>query len=239
MDSRNPKIKLYSWPTPNSFKITIALREMGLPYEFHLLDISKGEQFSKDFLSLNPNNKIPVIVDPSGPEGKSITLSESGAILEYLADKTGSFLDPPSLERYKTLQWLYWQMAGFGPMLGQNHHFSQYAPEKIPYAIERYLNETKRLYSVLNRQLSSNAFVSGEELSIADFACYPWVVPHGKQGINLSDFPSLKQWFEKLSKRQHVIAAYDEGARLKQGNETVTEESRKFLFGQKGDHLKN
>ncbi|NCN40254.1 thiol:disulfide oxidoreductase [bacterium] len=239
MSNSSKALKLYSWPTPNSFKVSIALREMGLEYDFFMVNISEGEQFSPEFLKLNPNNKIPVLVDANGPEGEEFHIFESGAILEYLADKTGMFLDQKkSSQRYKTLQWVYWQMAGLGPMLGQNHHFSQYAPEKIPYAIDRYISETTRLYKLLDWQLRSNTYVAGDELSIADFACYPWIVSHEKQSMKLEDFPSLQKWFVELGKREHFIAAYREGDELKAGRNTVTEESRKFLFGQKGDHLK-
>jgi len=221
--------------------VSILLRELGQEYEFHLVDISKGEQFAPEFLKHNPNNKIPVLVDESPQIQKApLALSESGCILEYLADKHAAFLPKQGeAQRYKTLQWLYWQMAGFGPMLGQNHHFSQYAPEKIPYAIERYLNETKRLYGVLDHQLeATQAFVAGSEISIADFAIFPWTVSHEKQGIRLEDFPSLHRWHKKIKERPAVVAAYQEGDSLKSGRTTVTEESRKFLFGQSGDHLK-
>lgn len=230
---------LHSWPTPNSYKVAIALREMGYEYSFDLVDIANGAQFSAEFLAKNPNNKIPVLTDPNGPDDKEICLFESGAILEYLADKSGKFLAPAgSRLRYEQLQWLYWQMAGFGPMLGQNHHFSQYAPEKVPYAIERYLNESKRLYKVLDHKLAQSEFVVGSELSIADFAIFPWTVSHKKQGIDLADYPALKSWHEKLAARPHFQAAYEEGLKLKDGRETVTEESRKILFGQSGSHLK-
>lgn len=233
------RFQLYSWPTPNSYKVTILLRELGLPYDFHVVDISKGEQFLPDFLQKNPNNKIPVLVDDSVASSPAV-LFESGCILEYLADKTQKFLPPVgNPKRYEVLKWLYWQMAGFGPMLGQNHHFSQYAPEKIPYAIDRYVNESKRLYKVLDHQLArTQNFVAGTELSIADFAVYPWVVSHEKQGIDLKDYSAVKKWFETLSMRPSVVESYKEGDEIKKGRVTVTEESRKFLFGQKGDHLK-
>ncbi len=232
---------LHTWPTPNSYKVTIFMREAGLSYDVRVVNISQGEQFRPEFLELNPNNKIPVLVDAE-PLGQSapLVLSESGCILEYLADKTGRFLAPAGDPlRYETLNWLYWQMAGLGPMLGQNHHFTQYAPEKIPYAIERYLKESQRLYSVLDHRLRGRRFVAGEELSIADMAIYPWIVPHEKQGLNLSDYPDLQRWFEAMKARPAVREAYAEGDLLRgsQGP-TVNAASRQFLFGQDGQHLR-
>jgi GSH-dependent disulfide-bond oxidoreductase len=234
-------IKLYTWPTPNGYKVSIFLREAQLSYEAVPVNISRGDQFKAEFLELTPNNKIPVLVDAAPIKGSEpVVLFESGAILEYLADKTGLFLAPlGEPERYEALKWLYWQMAGLGPMLGQNHHFSSYAPEKIPYAIERYLNETRRLYTVLDHRLQSSEYVGGSEYGIADMAAYPWIVSHDKQGQRLEDYPSLKAWFDKLRARPAVLAAYEEGKRLRgdQGP-TVSAASQTILFGQTGEHLK-
>lgn len=234
-------LKLYSWPTPNSYKVTILLRELKLPYEFHIVNISTGEQFDSEFIKLTPNNKIPVLVD-SNPKNnnEALVLFESGCILEYLADKSGQFLEPfGDAARYETLKWLYWQMAGFGPMLGQNHHFSQYAATKIPYAIDRYVNEAKRLYKVLDFQLAqTKGYVAGSKITIADFAIYPWTLSFDKQGIKMTDYPNVKKWMESIAARPAVVEAYLEGEKIKEGRATVTEEARKILFGQSGEHLK-
>ena len=198
-------IDLYYWTTPNGHKITICLEETGLPYNIHPVNIGKGEQFDPDFLKIAPNNRIPAIVDN---EAGALSIFESGAILQYLAEKVGKFLpkDEP-VGRYQVLQWLNWQMGGLGPMLGQNHHFSRYAPEKIPYAIERYVKETARLYGVLDKQLQGREYIAGD-YSIADMACYPWIVPYESQGQNLNDFPNVKAWFEKMQMRPAVQKAY-------------------------------
>jgi GST-like protein len=202
-------IDLYYWATPNGHKITIFLEEAGIPYRLHPVNIGKGEQFNPEFLKFSPNNRIPAIIDQNPSDGgKPISVFESGAILVYLAEKTGKFLSEDLRGRMETLQWLFWQMAGLGPMLGQNHHFSQYAPEKIPYAIERYVKETARLYGVLDRRLADRPFVAGD-YSIADMAMYPWIVPHEKQGQNLNDFPNVKKWFEAVAKRPAVVRAYE------------------------------
>jgi len=234
-------IKLYTWPTPNGYKVSIFLREAGIPYQAIPVSISRGEQFSPEFLRLTPNNKIPVLVDEAPSFAPApVVLFESGCILEYLADKTGQFLAPiGSAARYETLKWLYWQMAGFGPMLGQNHHFSSYAPEKIPYAIKRYLDETRRLYTVLDHRLAESPYVGGQDYGIADMAVYPWVVSHDKQGQKLEDFPHIKNWFEGLRERPAVRDAYAEGNRLRgEQGATVSESSKAILFGQTGDHLR-
>ncbi len=224
-------IDLYYWTTPNGHKITMFLEETGLPYRIIPVNIGKGEQFNSDFLAVSPNNRIPAIVDndPAGG-GAPIPVFESGAILLYLAEKTGKFLSSDLRERTETLQWLFWQMAGLGPMAGQNHHFKQYAPEQIPYAIDRYVNETGRLYAVLNKRLADREFIAGV-YSIADMASYPWTVPHERQGQNLDDFPHLKRWFDAIAARPATIRAY---AKAKEINTqpTISEESRKFLFGQ-------
>jgi GST-like protein len=224
-------IELYYWTTPNGHKITIFLEETDLPYRIIPVDISAGEQFQQAFLQISPNNKIPAIVDQAPEDGGApLALFESGEILLYLAEKTGRFLPLELRGRHQTLQWLFWQMAGLGPMLGQNHHFSQYAPEPIPYAINRYLKETERLYGVLDDRLAEREFVAGD-YSIADMAIYPWIVPHQKQGQNLADTPHLQRWFEQLAARPAVQRAY---ARAKEINShpTVTEQSKEILFGQ-------
>jgi GST-like protein len=201
-------IDLYYWTTPNGHKITIFLEEAGLEYRIHPINIGKGEQFAPEFLAIAPNNRIPAIVDhaPAGG-GAPLKQFESGAILVYLAEKTGKFLSKDLYGRAETLQWLFWQMGGLGPMAGQNHHFSGAAPEKIPYAIERYIKETARLYGVLNKHLADRAFISGD-YSIADMACYPWIVSHAKQSQNLDDFPHVKRWFETIRARPATERAY-------------------------------
>ncbi len=207
---RAPMIDLYYWPTPNAHKITIFCEESNLEYRVVPLDITQGKQFDPEFLKISPNNKIPAIVDhDSTLSQKPIAIFESGAILEYLADKTQKFLPPlGDPKRYAVLQWLYWQMADLGPMEGQNYHFTQFAKEKVPYAIERYAKETHRLYGVLNAQIASNDFVTGDQLTIADMAIYPWIVPHQKLGQNLDDFPNIKRWFKQMAQRPAVQKAY-------------------------------
>lgn len=224
-------IDLYTWTTPNGRKASIALEELGLPYTVHAIDISKDEQFAPSFLKIAPNNRIPAIIDrkPIGG-GEPIALFESGAILTYLAEKTGQFLSTDIRGRYETLQWLFWQMAGLGPMAGQNHHFSQYAPEKLAYAIDRYVKETNRLYGVLDQRLKDREFIAGE-YSIADMASYPWIVPYEKQGQKLEDFPNLKRWFDAIAARPAVQRAYAKAKDINT-NPTVDDEARKVLFGQ-------
>lgn len=223
-------IELHYWPTPNGHKITIFLEEVGLPYRIYPVNIGKGDQFNPEFLKIAPNNRIPAIRDLNPADGGAPhSVFESGAILVYLAQKTGKFLPEEMRARSRVMEWLFWQMGGLGPMAGQNHHFNQYAPEKIPYAMERYTKETNRLYGVLDRQLANHAFVAGE-YSIADMACYPWIVPHERQGQKLEDFPHLKRWFEVMAKRPAVIRAYEKGEGLRK--EGMTEEEKKVLFGQ-------
>jgi GSH-dependent disulfide-bond oxidoreductase len=201
-------IDLYYWTTPNGHKITIFLEEAELPYTIHPINIGKGDQFQPAFLQIAPNNRIPAIVDQQPADGGApISVFESGAILQYLAEKTGQFLPADVRSRIETMQWLFWQMGGLGPMLGQNHHFVQYAPEPIPYAINRYVKETERLYGVLDGQLSDREFIAGT-YSIADMAAYPWIVPHERQQITLSDFPNVKRWFESIQSRPAVARAY-------------------------------
>ncbi|MBK5375645.1 glutathione S-transferase N-terminal domain-containing protein [Pseudomonas sp. TH43] len=202
-------IDLYYWTTPNGHKISLFLEEAGLPYKVHPINISQGEQFQPHFLKIAPNNRIPAIVDHTPADGgEPLSLFESGAILLYLAEKTGQFLPKDLRGRQTALQWLFWQMGGLGPMAGQNHHFSQFAPEKIPYAIKRYIDETARLYGVLNKQLADNAFVAGSEYSIADMAIYPWIVSHKWQSQNLEDFPHVQRWFNQIKDRPATVKAY-------------------------------
>ena len=229
-------IDLYYWPTPNGHKITIFLEETGTPYKLHPINIGKGEQFNPAFLAIAPNNRMPAIVDhaPVGG-GAPISIFESGAILLYLAEKTGKLLSTDLRGRVATLEWLFWQMGGLGPMAGQNHHFGTYAPEKIPYAIERYVKETNRLYGVLDRRLATVPYLSGD-YSIADIACYPWIVPHERQGQKLEDFPNVKRWYESIALRAAVKAAYAKGEGMR--NPTYSDEEKKVLFGQTAANLK-
>ncbi len=225
-------IDLYYWPTPNGHKITIFLEEAGLAYRIHPVDISAGDQFRPEFLAFSPNNRMPAIIDDDPPEGSEpVTVFESGAILLYLAEKVGRFM-PASLHGRKTvLEWLMWQMGGLGPMAGQNHHFVQYAPEQIPYAISRYVNETNRLYGVLDTRLKGRDWVA-DDYSIADMAIYPWIVPHERQKQFLTDFPNLERWFHSMQARPAVRAAYEKGEPWS-SRPAVTEEGKKLLFGQK------
>jgi GSH-dependent disulfide-bond oxidoreductase len=217
--SGSAMIDLYYWTTPNGHKITLFLEEAGLPYRLKPVNIGSGEQFAPDFLNIAPNNRIPAIVDHAVADGGGpLALFESGAILQYLAEKTGRFLPADLRGRQTVLQWLYWQMGGLGPMAGQNHHFGTFAPEKIPYAIERYVKETARLYGVLDRQLAVMAdagqgFIGGD-YSIADMACYPWVVPHERQRQALADFPHLQAWFERIRERPATARAYARAAQV-------------------------
>jgi GST-like protein len=226
-------IELYYWPTPNGHKITLFLEEAGLEYRIHPVDISAGDQFQPAFLAFSPNNRMPAIIDTAPADGgEPITVFESGAILLYLAQKTGQFLPSDVRGKNTVTEWLMWQMGGLGPMAGQNHHFGVYAPEKIPYAINRYVNETNRLYGVLDRRLQGRTFVAGEDYSVADMAIYPWVYPWQRQQQNLDDFPNLKRWFYAVQTRPATIRAYAKGEALSQNRATVTEEGKKILFGQ-------
>jgi GST-like protein len=225
-------IDLYYWTTPNGHKITIFLEETGLSYNLKPVNIGKGEQFAPEFLAISPNNRIPAIVDHDPVDGKGpLSLFESGAILEYFADKTGKFLPRDVRGRAEVMQWLFWQMGGLGPMLGQNHHFRGYAAEKITYAIERYTKETERLYGVLDERLADREFVAGE-YSIADMACYPWIVLHERQGQDLNDFTNLKRWFETIQKRDAVKRAYEIANTVNPSPAGMSEEAKKILFGQ-------
>jgi GST-like protein len=225
-------IDLYYWPTPNGHKITLFLEETAMPYNIIPVNIGKGEQFRPEFLAISPNNRMPAIVDHTPMErGAPISVFESGAILLYLAEKSEQFMARDLRGRVETIQWLFWQVGGLGPMAGQNHHFARYAPEKIPYAIERYVKETNRLYGVLNKRLADREFIAGGAYSIADMAAYPWIVPHEAQSQNLDDFAHLKRWFEAIKGRPATVRAYERGAAVS-SNPTVDEESRKILFGQ-------
>ena len=224
-------IDLYYWPTPNGHKITLFLEETGLPYTIHPVNIGKGEQFQPDFLKIAPNNRMPAIVDHEPKDGGApISLFESGAILLYLAEKTGRFLPSDPRGRAQTIEWLFWQMGGLGPMAGQNHHFSAYAPEKLPYAIDRYVNETNRLYGVLDRQLEGRDYIAGD-YSIADMASYPWIVPYERQGQNLDEFKNLKRWFHAIHDKPATIAAYAKGDAINRPKE-MSDDDKKVLFGQ-------
>ena len=222
-------IEVYSWPTPNGHKVHIMLEECGLPYRVHPVDIGAGDQFAPEFLKISPNNKIPAIVDPDGPEGRPISLFESGAILLYLAGKTGKFLPESVAGRYEVLQWLMFQMGSVGPMLGQTHHFRIYAPEPIPYAIDRYTNEAKRLYAVMNKRLASSRYIAGDEYGIADIAIFPWLRSWKNQGIDWNDYPHLKGWFDEIASRPAVQRGV---AVLADRRKPLTDErAREMLFG--------
>ncbi len=197
-------IDLYSWPTPNGHKIHIMLEETGLPYRVHAIDIGAGDQFKPEFLKISPNNKMPAMIDSDGPDGKPMSMFESGAMLLYLASKTGKFLPEKIRERWSTLQWLMFQMGGVGPMLGQAHHFLIYAPERIPYAMERYSKEANRLYGVIDRRLAESKFIAGGEYTIADMAIMPWLRAPERQGVNMDDYPRVKRWFDGIAARPAV-----------------------------------
>lgn len=222
-------IEVYSWATPNGHKVHVMLEECGLPYRVHPIDIGSGAQFEPDFLAISPNNKIPAIVDPEGPDGKPISLFESGAILVYLAGKAGRFLPADVRGRYVALEWLMFQMGGVGPMLGQAHHFRVYAPEKIAYAIERYSNEAKRLYGVMDRQLAKNRYIAGPEYTIADIAIFPWLRSWKNQGIDWNDHPHLKGWFDEIAARPAVKRGVEVLADARRP--LMDDKAREVLFG--------
>lgn len=225
-------IDLHYWPTPNGHKITLFLEEAEIPYAIHPVNIGKGEQFAPDFLAISPNNRMPAIVDREPVDGgKPISVFESGAILLYLANKTGRFFGSDVRARVEVTQWLMWQMGGLGPMLGQNHHFTRYAPEKVPYAIDRYVRETNRLYGVLDKRLADRAFVAGAEYSIADMACYPWILPEA-QGQDMADFSHLARWHAAIKARPATERAYAKGRAIQPEQAPMSEEARKLLFGQ-------
>jgi GSH-dependent disulfide-bond oxidoreductase len=222
-------IEVYSWATPNGHKVHIMLEECGLAYRPNAVDIGAGDQFKPAFLAISPNNKIPAIVDPDGPGGEPISVFESGAILLYLAAKTGRFLPADLRAKYKVLEWLMFQMGGVGPMLGQTHHFRIYAPEKIPYAIERYTNEAKRLYGVMNRRLASSKYLGGDEYGIADIAVFPWLRSWKNQGIDWNDYPHLKGWFDEIGARPAVQRGVEVLAHLRKP--LNDDKTRDVLFG--------
>ncbi|MBX9813310.1 MAG: thiol:disulfide oxidoreductase [Proteobacteria bacterium SG_bin5] len=224
-------IELFYWPTPNGHKITLFLEEAGVDYRITPVNIGAGDQFKPDFLKIAPNNRMPAIIDHAPADGgEPISVFESGAILQYLAEKTGKFLPSDVRGKYKVLEWLAWQVGGLGPMAGQNHHFSRYAPEPIDYAIKRYVNETNRLYGVLNKALDGRDFIAGD-YSIADMAAYPWIVPYEAQSQKLEDFPNLQRWFEAIKARPATIEAYAKGKAVSE-QPVMTEEAKKMLFGQ-------
>lgn len=226
-------IELYYWPTPNGWKISIFLEEVGLPYEVKYINIGKGDQFAPDFLKIAPNNRMPAIIDHDGPGGEPISVFESGAILQYLGRKTGQFYPTDERKRADVDQWLFWQMGGLGPMAGQAHHFRQYAPEHVPYGIDRYTNEVNRLYGVMNKQLADREFLAGD-YSIADMACVGWIKPHERQGQDLNDFPNLKKWYETLLARPAVERGLAVGEDYRaQTNLKDDKEAQAVLFGQR------
>jgi GST-like protein len=222
-------ITVYSWATPNGHKVHVMLEECGVPYRTVAVDIGAGDQFKPEFLAISPNNKIPAIVDTDGPDGEPISLFESGAILLYLAGKTGRFLPEDTRGRYEVLQWLMFQMGGLGPMLGQAHHFRIYAPEKIPYAVDRYTNEARRLYGVLNRRLAKSKYIGGADYSIADIAVFPWLRSWKNQGIDWNEYPHLKGWFDEIAARPAVIRGVEVLADRRKP--LVDEAARDALFG--------
>jgi GSH-dependent disulfide-bond oxidoreductase len=225
-------IDLYYWPTPNGHKVTMVLEEAELDYTIHPVDISAGDQFKPEFLAISPNNRMPAIVDHEpNDSGKPISVFESGAILTYLAEKTPALLAYGLRGRTEVLQWVFWQVGGLGPMAGQNHHFVQYAPEKVPYAIERYVKETNRLYGVLDRRLAGREFIATDAYTIADIAAYPWIVPWKRQQQELDSFPNLRRWFNAVRNRPATQRAYDKGKPFS-SRPAVTEDGKKLLFGQ-------
>jgi len=226
-------IELYYWPTPNGHKISIALEEMGLEYEVVAVNIGKGDQFNPDFLAFSPNNRMPAIIDHDGIDGQKTTLFESGAILLYLAEKTGMLMPQEMQAKKAVYEWLMWQMGGFGPMLGQAHHFNHYAPEKIEYAMNRYSQEANRLYGVLDRQLAKNPYVAGNEYSIADIAILPWTRTYQRQHVNIDDYPHVKAWRETLGARKAVIDGMKVGAEWREDLRNLTEAEFAALFGTK------
>ena len=223
-------IDLYYWPTPNGHKITIFLEEAAIPYAIKPIDIGAGDQFKPEFLAFSPNNRMPAIIDNDPRDGgESISVFESGAILVYLAEKSGQFLSKDIRQKKVAMEWLFWQMGGFGPMLGQNHHFTRYAPEKIPYAIERYQREAERLYGVLNKHLEDHEFIA-DQYSIADIACYPWAASHEWHYVDLANYPNVQRWHDAIKMRPAVIKAYERGEPYKRKTE-MTPEMKKILFG--------
>ena len=226
-------LDLYYWPTPNGWKVSILLEELAVPYNVVPVDIGAGDQFEPAFLKIAPNNRMPALLDrePMGG-GEPLAIFESGAILQYLAEKHGRFWPQTPREKYEVSQWLFWQMGGLGPMCGQAHHFRQYAPESLPYAIDRYTNEVNRLYGVMNARLKDREFLAGA-YSIADMASWPWVVPYERQGQDLNAFPELKRWFEAMQARPAVERGFAKGRELRKDGGQMTEDAKKVLFGQR------
>ena len=222
-------IEVYSWATPNGHKVHIMLEECGLPYRVHAVDIGAGDQFKPDFLAISPNNKIPALVDPDGPDGQPISLFESGAILLYLASKTGRFLPDSTRGKFEAMEWLMFQMGGVGPMLGQAHHFRIYAPEKIAYAVDRYTNEAKRLYGVMDKRLAKTKYMAGAEYGIVDMAIFPWLRSWKNQGIDWANYPHLKGWFDEIAARPAVKRGVEVLAA--QRKPLMDDDARKALFG--------
>jgi GSH-dependent disulfide-bond oxidoreductase len=232
MSKQSQPIDLYYWPTPNGWKITIMLEECGLPYNVHLVNIGKGDQFKPEFLAISPNNRMPAIVDPEGPDGNPISIFESGAILQYLGRKTGKFYPKSERARIEVDEWLFWQMGGFGPMLGQTHHFRIYAPEKIPYAIDRYTNESNRLYGVLNKRLADRPFIAGD-YSIADMACLGWAKLWERQGQNIKDFPHVERWLAACMERPGVKRGLAVHEAERAASNPADPAASSILFGQR------
>lgn len=232
MDQKKP-IELYYWPTPNGWKITIMLEELGVPYEIRYVNIGRGEQFEPEFLGISPNNRMPAIVDPEGPGGAPISVFESGAILQYLGRKFGRFYPADERERVEVDQWLFWQVGGLGPMAGQAHHFRNYAQENLQYAYDRYTNEVNRLYGVMDIRLEDRPFLAGA-YSIADMACIGWVIPYKRQGQDLDEFPSLRRWFDAVTARPAVEKAVNIGKEIREKTNLATDkEAQAILFGQR------
>ncbi|EAU40646.1 putative glutathione s-transferase protein [Fulvimarina pelagi HTCC2506] len=234
MTSQTKPIELYFWPTPNGWKISIMLEELGVPYDVKFVNIGAGDQFEPDFLKISPNNRMPAIVDPEGPGGEPVSIFESGAILQYLGRKFGQFYPQGGREQIAVEEWLFWQVGGLGPMAGQTHHFRNYAPEKIAYGIDRYTNETNRLYGVMNKRLAANEYLAGSLYSIADIASIGWVVPYENQGQDINDFPNLKRWFETMLARPAVERGLALGKEEREKMKLESDEkAQSILFGQR------
>lgn len=230
---QNKPIELYYWTTPNGWKISVLLEELGVPYNVHMINIGAGDQFKDEFLEISPNNKIPAIVDPEGPGGEPISVFESAAIMKYLAKKFDKFYPSDERAQVKVDEWLFWQMGGFGPMLGQNHHFNKYAPEKLPYAMKRYTDETHRLYGVLNKRLADHDYVAGE-YSIADMAIYGWATLWEGQGMDIAEFPHVKAWLDRLGAREAVQKGMEVGKEEREKLNLATDkDAQKVLFNQR------
>lgn len=236
MTEQNKPIELYYWPTPNGWKITIMLEELEVPYEIKYVNIGAGDQFEPDFLKIAPNNRMPAITDPEGPGGEPISVFESGAILQYLGRKFGKFYPADERARVAVDEWLFWQVGNLGPMAGQAHHFRQYAPEQLTYAIERYTNECNRLYGVMNTRLADRDYLAGD-YSVADMACFGWIVPYKRQGQDLEEFPRLRDWFNRMKERPAVSRGVDIGKEYRR-NVAHDEKARKILFGQRARQVR-